>query len=177
MYKHLHIQTTEHATFSRLSSFQRQMERYLQINSADSNTLLHLTCVSVGNRFESQPEYGITWFFCGFIRILGFGMAESVHRLSYELDGLGLEPRQNVQTGSGAHSPSYSKVTGVLSQEKRGRGMKLTTPLHPSLWLSFYSLHMASWGWEWHLNLFRRLRKLRKAAPSWMSVRPSALNN
>jgi hypothetical protein len=37
VYKHLHIQTAHRATFFRLSLFQRQMECYLQMNSAESN--------------------------------------------------------------------------------------------------------------------------------------------
>ena len=37
------------------------MECYLQMSRDESNTLFHLTCVSAGNRFESQPEHRLTW--------------------------------------------------------------------------------------------------------------------
>ena len=37
---------------------------------------------------------------------------------------------KTVQTGSGAHPPSYSKGAGLPSWEKSGQGMKLTIHLH-----------------------------------------------
>ena len=64
-----------------------------------------------------------------------------------------------LQTGSGAHLASYSICTGVLSHGLNGRGVILTTHLHPAPKLSnsratHLLLHTPSWRGQKELHFY-----------------------
>ena len=59
-------------------------------------------------------------------------MSVSIRQLGYGLGGPGFDFLLflNDQTGHGAHLPSNSMDTGVISQGQSGQGVKVTTHLH-----------------------------------------------